>query len=111
MARVSLPNGKWFDDEKAVKFSENTWWNGHNHISSATGSQWEHEALYHTKTGSWVLNTWSQRQGSGETYEVISEQMAIQWLIAQQCFDDKEMEQLPSNVLELVKAGFQDAEI
>ena len=36
-------SGSWFDLDKAESFEEETQWNGNNHISKATGSQWEHE--------------------------------------------------------------------
>lgn len=113
MARVPLTDdsSQWFDDEKATKFDEATWWNGNNHISRATGSQWEHEALYFTKSGNWILNAWSQRQGSGETYEAVSQHAAIAWLISQRCFEDECLAQLPPSVQEAVQAGFEAAEL
>lgn len=42
-------------------------WNGSNHISQATGSQWEHESLLRTAGGWWVLHRWSQWQGVSPT--------------------------------------------
>ena len=73
----------WFDIDAAEKFSEDTYFDGSNQISKATGSQWNHETLYRTKGGRWVLNCWSQWQGSRETWEFISEAEAREWLIAQ----------------------------
>ena len=74
----------WFDIDAAEKFSEDTYFDGSNMISKATGSQRAHEALYRTKGGRWVLNCWwSQWQGSRETYEFISDDEAREWLIAQ----------------------------
>ena len=81
MKRQSLSDGQWFDLDAAEKFEEATWWNGSNQISEATGSQWEHEALYRTKSKRWVLNAWSQRQGHGETWEVIDDDSAARWLV------------------------------
>ena len=40
--------GRWFDPEKAEKWEEATRWTWQNHISRATGSQWEHEELSRT---------------------------------------------------------------
>ena len=88
MKRIALEDGGWFNEESAVKFSEDTYWNGNNYISVATGSQWDHEALYYTKSGNWVLNSWSQYQGSRETYEKISESAAIDWLVKNDRADD-----------------------
>lgn len=82
MARISLGNGKWFSTRAATTWEEDTRWDGRNHISLATGSQWDHEQLYRTPKGTWVLHCWSQWQGSRPSYEVISEAEAHAWLIA-----------------------------
>jgi len=71
----------WFDDAKAEHVNEDTDWNGHNHISVHTGSQWDHESLYRTAKGRWILNRYSNRQGSQDTYEGITEERAREWLI------------------------------
>jgi len=81
MAKIALGNGKWFSTEKAEAFEEGRDWDGRNHISRATGSQWEHQRLYHTASGRWVLNHWSQYQGHPETYEIIDDEQAITWLV------------------------------
>jgi hypothetical protein len=75
------PTGKWFDPAKATEWEEATWWNGNNHISRATGSQWEHETLYRTAGGAWVLHHWSQWQGSTESYTLVSASEAAAWLV------------------------------
>ena len=51
MKRVSLTDqsGQWFDSEKSEIYKENTYHDGKNWISKATGSQWEHEAVHVTK--------------------------------------------------------------
>jgi hypothetical protein len=82
MKRQALDNGTWFDVEQADKHEEDTYWNGNNHISRATGSQWNHEVLYRTASHRWVLNHWSQYQGSGETWEEIDNESAARWLVA-----------------------------
>lgn len=87
MARVNIFNEDqeligWFDDEKAESFKEASWWNGSNHISVATGSQYEHEILYRTVGGRWVLNCWSQWQGVPESYRFMTDQEAQTWLLA-----------------------------
>ena len=73
---------KWFDVDKAERFDEDSRWNGNNHISCATGSQWEHEALFRTVTGRYILNHWSNYQGSLETYHEITVERAADWLVA-----------------------------
>lgn len=83
MKRIALTDdtGRWFNPQTAETFEEATWWNGNNHISHATGSQWEHQRLYRTKGGRWILNTWSQWQGSSEEYLEISDRDAAAWLV------------------------------
>lgn len=99
MKRQSLENGKWFDIDSATVYKEESYWNGSNHISKATGSQWESEQLYHTKTGKWVLNCWSRREGTRETWDIVDDQTAYNWLInnsefdvAQKLFPEKDTE-------------------
>ena len=72
---------RWFDTEKAQKFTEDSEWNGNNHISRATGSQWDHETLYQTKSGRWVLHSWSQWQGSLDRWEEIDHASAVTWMM------------------------------
>ena len=62
---LSTPEDIWFDADKA------SYYNGSNHISR----------LYLTASGRWVLNEWSQWQGKLETYEAISQEHAILWLM------------------------------
>ena len=83
MKRINLTDGsnKWFDLERATKFSEDSHWNGNNMVSVATGSWTEHEALYRTASGWFILNSWSQWEGTRETWERISDQVAYDWLL------------------------------
>jgi len=83
MKRIALTDGsgRWFNEEKAESWNESTWWDGSNHVSHVTGSQWEHERLYRTASGRWVLNSWSQWQGSKECYEAIDDDAAAKWLV------------------------------
>lgn len=73
----------WFDRDRATKYDESTRWDGNNHVSMATGSQWDHEALYLTASGRYILNRWSQWEGCADTYCEITEAEAIAWLLAQ----------------------------
>jgi len=113
MARVALTDGSgaWFNTDSAVLFKEDTRWNGNNHISVPTGSQWDHEYLYYTKSGKWVKHGYSQWQGSLDTYEQIDEQDAIEWLIQNGHTDEDCLAKLPASVLKSVQEGFAAAEI
>jgi len=84
----------WFDAEKAYSLEEKTWWNGSNHISTATGSQLDHQKLFLTASGNWVLNHWSQWQGKPETFEPITETDAVHWLFKNE-YEANELEHLP----------------
>lgn len=83
MDRTALTDGsgRWFDAEAAQTWKESTRWDGSNHISCATGSQWDHEMLWRTASGLWVLNTYSNRQGVAETYREITAEEAAGWLV------------------------------
>ena len=113
MARVALTDGSgsWFDDKAAILFKEDTNWDGRNQISVPTGSQWDHEYLYYTKSGKWVLNDFSNYQGSLDGYRQIDESDAIAWLIQNRCFEQEEMGKLPEGVQLSIQAGFAAAEI
>lgn len=57
--RRNLEGGGWFDVDKARHWEEATFWNGNNRVSLATGDQFEHEALYRSARGAWILHSWS----------------------------------------------------
>ena len=75
-------SGKWFDEQSATRWREKQRWDEHNHVSICTGSRWDHQALFLTAGGRrWILKTWSDWQGSVESYETISERDALQWIL------------------------------
>lgn len=102
MTRIPLTDGsgRWFDKDKAHYIKESSTHDGRNYISDATGSQWEHEGLYRTIGKVWVLNHWSNWQGSRETYEIISDSEAAIWL-AKQGLDPHESIENEYNNLEI----------
>lgn len=71
----------WFDRDKAEEFPETTRWDGSNHISRATGSQWDHEMLFRTAGGRWVLKWWSQRDGAAEQVRFVDVDAVRHWLL------------------------------
>jgi hypothetical protein len=77
----------------------------------ATGSQWHHEYLYYTKSGRWVLNCFSNYQGTLETYEQIDEADAVAWLIRNEHFDSEQLQNLPTKIRDAVQQGVAAAEI
>ena len=62
-------------------WGEETRWNGNNHISKATGSQWEHETLYLSAKGRWYVEHTSQWQGSTDTARFVDAREAAAWLL------------------------------
>lgn len=109
MTRTALTDGsgKWFDEGKAIAFDESTFWNGNNNISRATKSQWEHERLYRTESGRWVINSWSQMQGTMEAYSEITDQEAAKWLMKNEYRDDD----IPDDLLDLIKKDINELEL
>jgi len=106
MSRISITENGWkigrfFDNEKADLYKEDCTHDGNNWISEATGSQWEHEAIYHTKGGVYVLNHYSQCQGSREIYEIISKEEAARWFVKNNYEDVNLPEELKKQVEEL----------
>ena len=110
MSRVPMTDGSgsWFNPESSVLFKEDRNFDGRNHISVATGSQWDHESLYYTRSGKWVLHSFSDWQGALDTYEVIEESTAVSWLISN---SHQDLNELPESVRTAIEAGFKDAEI
>jgi len=82
MTRIALTDGtgRWFAPGAADLWEDATRWDGHNRVSLATGDQWEHERLYRTAGGRWVLHGWSQREGSRDSYAVITADAAAAWM-------------------------------
>ena len=80
MSRETLGDGRWFDTKDAMSWSEDDYWDGNNRVSTATGSQWDHEILYLTKAGAWVLHSYSQMQGKMDAYNIIESSTAAAWL-------------------------------
>jgi hypothetical protein len=76
-----LTEGGWINLDTATEFTESTHWDGRNHISDNTGSQWEHQALYCTRKGVYILHSWSQWQGSSESWERVDAVTAAEWLV------------------------------
>jgi hypothetical protein len=91
---ITDKSGRWFDTSKATLFKEESYWDGRNNISKATGSQWEHEYLYRSASGTWILNKYSDYMGSVETYEIIGKNEAAEWFLRQSADLPSELEEL-----------------
>lgn len=81
MRRIKIDGKAWFDADAAQSWEETTTWDGHNRISDATGSQWRHETLYLTAKGAWVIDGYSQYQGSPNWTNMVTPKEAYGWLL------------------------------
>lgn len=92
MSRYQMSDGTVVDTTRAVKsWMERTNWDGHNHVSRATGSQWDHQQLYRTRRGRYYIESWSQWQGSTPGAEWISNEEACRWLLTVLELSDDEL--------------------
>lgn len=83
MARYRMSDGTVVDTKNATKsWEEATRWDGHNHISVATGSQWDHQTLYRSRRGRYYIEHESQWQCSAPSAEWVSNEEACRWLLA-----------------------------
>lgn len=78
MTRQAITGGSWFNLALATVYKESTRHDGRNFSSIATG---EHEAMYLSASGTWILRSWSDWQGSAESWTQIDDGTAVEWLI------------------------------
>ena len=96
------------DDQAIVKtenatahWDEATRWNGHNHVSKATGSQWDHQTLYRSTKGRFYIEHTSQRDGTLASAEwLLSAQDAARWLLANDHDLPEDLEQFTAEITE-----------
>ena len=101
MTRQTLGGGGWLDLDTAHKFTEKTVFDGMNHASVNTGSQWNHETLYRTKRRTYILHSTSQRQGTRDTWTRLSAEEAVAWLLQNDYEPDSPAEQTIVAALEV----------
>jgi hypothetical protein len=78
-----MDDGTVVDTDNAKQsWDEATRWDGSNHISVATGAQWEHQTLHRSRKGRYYIERTSQWQGSLPGAEWISKRAAAAWLSA-----------------------------
>ena len=101
MARYRMTDGTVVDTENATQsWSEGKRFDGRNHISMATGTQWEHQKLHRSRKGRYWLECWSQWQGSTPHAEWVSPQEAARWLLAQEAELPEDLAALEEEVSE-----------
>ncbi len=101
MSRYRMTDGTVVDTANASEsWEEDTRWDGNNHISVATGSQWNHQTLYRSRRGRFYIVHTSQWQGSLPSAEWVSEREAVRWLLANNEEVPAELAALVAEVLE-----------
>jgi hypothetical protein len=68
-------------DKARQSWEEDTRWDGRNHISLVTGSQFEHETLYLSAKGRYYVEHRSQWQGSTPSARWLEPAEAAAWLL------------------------------
>ena len=82
MARYGMSDGTVVDTANAsASYEESTRFDGRNHISLATGTQWDHETLYRSRKGRYYVEHMSQWQGTTPRAEWVSNEAAVRWLL------------------------------
>ena len=86
--RVPIVDGDGYDTggtlyygAVAARYEEGTTWDGRNHISTATGSQWDHEEVVRTKRGKYYIVSSSQYQGSQSKARALDLSGVAKWLV------------------------------
>lgn len=93
--RYRMKDGTIIDTAKAAAtWQETTDFDGHNRISRATGSQWEHQTLHRSRKGRYYIEHWSDWQGSRPHVEWVSPEEAARWLLLME-------EELPADLAAL----------
>ena len=101
MSRYRMEDGTIIDTSKASDhWEEETDWNGNNHISRATHSQWHHQTLYRSRKGRYYIEHTSQWQGHMPHVEWVSPQEATRWLMLMEHELPEELEQYAEEITE-----------
>ena len=64
-------------------WEEDTRWDGHNHVSLATGEQFSHQTLFRSRKGRFYVEHTSQWQDSTPHAEWVSNEEAARWILSQ----------------------------
>lgn len=81
--KYKMDDGIIVDTANAQQFwDEDTFWDGRNHISRATGDQFTHQTLYRSRKGRYYIVHTSQWQGSHPRAEWLNNEQAAAWLLA-----------------------------
>lgn len=82
MATYRIENSVVNTENATAKWEDGTFFDGHNRISIATGSQWVNQRLYRSRKGRYYIETVSRIQGQRDHAEWCSPEEAARWLLA-----------------------------
>lgn len=83
MANYLMEDGTIVNTKLSKEYwTEGSRWNGHNYISLATGSQWEHQRLYKSNKGRYYIEYTSDFSNMASRAEWIDPTRACAWLLA-----------------------------
>lgn len=91
MRKITLTDnsGRWFDLDAARRWDEATIQaDDGTPISRATGSSWEHETLYLTSNGTFVMHFFTEHNPTLPSFVEWEPRQAVQWLLANGYPDD-----------------------
>lgn len=71
----------YFSSDAAEYYVGSKDWDGNNNVDRNTGSQWHRQGVYRTKQGRWVLAELSSVQGQPDTYTLMTDEQARDWLL------------------------------
>lgn len=82
MSRFRMGDGSIVNTNLAQSnWLEDTFFDGQNFVSKATGSQWNHEQLYLSRKNRFYIVSSSQWRGSEDSAEYVSNEEAVRWLL------------------------------
>lgn len=70
----------WYDPKACEKYEESQHWDDQNMVSDVA-DRYDHQILYRTRGGRWVLHEWSQWAGRRATDQFVSDDQAREWLL------------------------------
>jgi hypothetical protein len=100
MARYRIENTVVNTDNATQSWDQATYWDGHNHVSKATGSQWIDQRLYRSRKGRYYTVTSPRIDGQRDYAEWLSPQEATRWLLQMEHELPEDLEQYSDEVSE-----------
>jgi hypothetical protein len=101
MNRITLADnsGRWFDIDAARRFDEKGMLaEDGTFVSLASGNSWEHETLYLTTNGTYIMHFFNDHNPSLSQFQLYDEEKGVQWLLRNGYADDVKKHDFPKAV-------------